>query len=157
MPWYTIKDGFDADFGVDEWHGTNAFIRDGAKVFRPTSSTTAATSRWGALGTISTSLRSGARRSGRTRQRVTPRPRRTSGGTGRTTTTPRPRLTRSGSRCPTLEKPPSKSATQGRKRAKEGRPLRRLRAAGPFCTGAARVFRRICGTSPTEYRYEVLR
>jgi len=28
MPWYTITDGFDIDFGVDEWHGTNAFIRD---------------------------------------------------------------------------------------------------------------------------------
>ncbi len=34
MPWYTIRDGFDADFGVDEWHGTNAFIRDGDDVFR---------------------------------------------------------------------------------------------------------------------------
>jgi len=34
MPWYTITDGFDADFGVDEWHGTNAFIRDGSRVFR---------------------------------------------------------------------------------------------------------------------------
>jgi len=30
MPWYTLTDEFDADFGVDEWHGTNAFIRDGA-------------------------------------------------------------------------------------------------------------------------------
>src|SRR5437773_7618152 len=29
MPWYTITDDFDKDFGVDEWHGTNAFIRDG--------------------------------------------------------------------------------------------------------------------------------
>jgi predicted dithiol-disulfide oxidoreductase (DUF899 family) len=28
MPWYTMTDDFDADFGVDEWHGTNAFIRD---------------------------------------------------------------------------------------------------------------------------------
>src|ERR1700716_1610905 len=28
MPWYTVTDGFDTDFGVDEWHGTNAFIRD---------------------------------------------------------------------------------------------------------------------------------
>ena len=28
MPWYSITDDFDADFGVDEWHGTNAFIRD---------------------------------------------------------------------------------------------------------------------------------
>ena len=34
MPWYTIKDRFDADFGVHEWHGTNIFIRDGNKVFR---------------------------------------------------------------------------------------------------------------------------
>ncbi len=34
MPWYTITDGFDADFGVDEWHGTNAFIHDGDRVFR---------------------------------------------------------------------------------------------------------------------------
>jgi predicted dithiol-disulfide oxidoreductase (DUF899 family) len=34
MPWYTMLDDFDKDFGVDEWHGTNAFIRDGDRVFR---------------------------------------------------------------------------------------------------------------------------
>jgi predicted dithiol-disulfide oxidoreductase (DUF899 family) len=34
VPWYTITDDFDEDFGVREWHGTNAFIRDGDKVFR---------------------------------------------------------------------------------------------------------------------------
>jgi predicted dithiol-disulfide oxidoreductase (DUF899 family) len=34
IPWYTITDTFDADFGVDEWHGHNAFIRNGEKVFR---------------------------------------------------------------------------------------------------------------------------
>jgi predicted dithiol-disulfide oxidoreductase (DUF899 family) len=34
MPWYTIADDFDTDFGVGEWHGTNAFIRDGDSVFR---------------------------------------------------------------------------------------------------------------------------
>ena len=34
IPWYTITDGFDADFGVGEWHGTNVFIRDGDKLFR---------------------------------------------------------------------------------------------------------------------------
>lgn len=28
IPWYTITDEFDADFGVDEWHGTNVFYRD---------------------------------------------------------------------------------------------------------------------------------
>lgn len=34
IPWYTIIDGFDTDFGVGEWHGTNAFIREGDRVFR---------------------------------------------------------------------------------------------------------------------------
>jgi predicted dithiol-disulfide oxidoreductase (DUF899 family) len=34
IPWYTLTDDFDADFGVDEWHGTNAFLRDGEKIFR---------------------------------------------------------------------------------------------------------------------------
>jgi predicted dithiol-disulfide oxidoreductase (DUF899 family) len=34
MPWYTITDTFDVDFGVDEWHGTNAFIRDDDRIFR---------------------------------------------------------------------------------------------------------------------------
>ncbi len=33
MPWYTVTDDFDTDFGVREWHGTNAFIRDGDRVF----------------------------------------------------------------------------------------------------------------------------
>jgi predicted dithiol-disulfide oxidoreductase (DUF899 family) len=34
MPWFTFTGDFAADFGVDEWHGTNAFIRDGDRVFR---------------------------------------------------------------------------------------------------------------------------
>ena len=34
MPWYTMTDSFDKDFGVDEWHGHNVFFRDGDKVFR---------------------------------------------------------------------------------------------------------------------------
>jgi predicted dithiol-disulfide oxidoreductase (DUF899 family) len=34
IPWYTLTDQFDRDFGVDEWHGTNAFIRIGDDVFR---------------------------------------------------------------------------------------------------------------------------
>ena len=33
-PWYTLTDDFDADFGVDEWHGTNVFLRDGDRIFR---------------------------------------------------------------------------------------------------------------------------
>jgi predicted dithiol-disulfide oxidoreductase (DUF899 family) len=34
IPWYTITDSFDTDFGVNEWHGHNAFIRDGEQIYR---------------------------------------------------------------------------------------------------------------------------
>src|SRR3954447_22660074 len=34
IPWYTITDDFDKDFDVDEWHGTNAFIREDGQIFR---------------------------------------------------------------------------------------------------------------------------
>ena len=34
IPWFTITDSFDMDFGVDEWHGHNVFIRDGDRIFR---------------------------------------------------------------------------------------------------------------------------
>src|SRR5213082_680256 len=34
LPWYTMTDDFDADFGVDLWHGTNVFFRDGGQVYR---------------------------------------------------------------------------------------------------------------------------
>jgi predicted dithiol-disulfide oxidoreductase (DUF899 family) len=34
VPWYTITDDFDTDFGVSEWHGTNAFVREGDDIFR---------------------------------------------------------------------------------------------------------------------------
>src|ERR1044071_5441298 len=35
IPWYTVTDDFDADFGVDEWHGTNAFSPDDeGRIFR---------------------------------------------------------------------------------------------------------------------------
>ena len=56
MPWYTITDSFDGDFGVDEWHGHNAFIRV-ARLTRCsglTSSTIAATKQWAPSGAIST-------------------------------------------------------------------------------------------------------
>jgi predicted dithiol-disulfide oxidoreductase (DUF899 family) len=34
IPWYTLTDDFDKDFGVDDWHGTNAFIRHDGRIFR---------------------------------------------------------------------------------------------------------------------------
>ena len=43
VPWYTLTDHFDADFGVGEWHGTNAFIRDAKRTSVRTSPAAAAT------------------------------------------------------------------------------------------------------------------
>ena len=86
IPWYTITDDFDADFDVEEWHGTNAFIRvpmraqAATRSSAPTSSMPAATRRWAAPGTTWTSRRSAARRSGRTHRRATRRRRPTRGG-----------------------------------------------------------------------------
>jgi len=54
-------------------------------------------------GATSTSRRSAVRKLGRTCQRATPGPSRTSGGPGTTTMARKRRPTRSGSRCPTLE------------------------------------------------------
>ncbi|MBX4957244.1 DUF899 domain-containing protein [Rhizobium lentis] len=34
IPWVTVTDDFDWDFGVGEWHGTNVFYRDGERIFR---------------------------------------------------------------------------------------------------------------------------
>ena len=34
FPWYRTLDGFSADFGVAEWHGTNVFLRDGDGIYR---------------------------------------------------------------------------------------------------------------------------
>jgi len=34
IPWYTLTDDFDEDFDVDQWHGHNAFIREGDQIFR---------------------------------------------------------------------------------------------------------------------------
>ncbi len=34
MPWFTLTDAFDADFGVGEWHGHNVFYRDGDRIYR---------------------------------------------------------------------------------------------------------------------------
>jgi predicted dithiol-disulfide oxidoreductase (DUF899 family) len=34
IPWYEITDDFDRDFGVNDWHGHNAFIREGEEIYR---------------------------------------------------------------------------------------------------------------------------
>jgi predicted dithiol-disulfide oxidoreductase (DUF899 family) len=81
IPWYTIIDDFDTDFGVREMHGTNALSARADGSSAPTSSAAVAMRRWGAHGAISTSPRWGARRSGRTRRSTTHKHAPTSGGT----------------------------------------------------------------------------
>ena len=77
IPWFTITDDFDADFGVDEWHGTNVFIRDGDNVFRTYFVDNRGDEAMGSTWSYLDITALGARRSGRTRRRATPRPRRT--------------------------------------------------------------------------------
>ena len=94
IPWYTITDGFDTDFGVDEWHGHNAFIREGERVFR-----TGFINSRGDEGLVTTwnyltSPRSDAKRTGRTLPALPSRTRHTNGGTGTTANSRRPRLAR---------------------------------------------------------------
>jgi hypothetical protein len=112
MPWYTITDSFDKDFGVDEWHGTNAFFRDGEKIFRTYFINSRGDEQMGNTWNYLDITALGGRRNGKTRRRVIRRRRRTNGGTGTTTTTPRHHLIRSGSRFPLLEKLRSESATR---------------------------------------------
>src|SRR5262249_929775 len=79
-------------------------------------------------------------RFGKTRQRVIPRPSRTSGGTGTTTTTPSPRLTRSGSISSlTLKEPLPEGARKRRKRAKEDSCLSGLQRLPEFDFVAVRI------------------
>ena len=113
MPWYSITDSFDLDVGVDEWHGTNAFIRDGKRVFRTYFINNRGDEQMGSTWNYLDITALGRQEEWEdTRRRATRRRRRTSGGTGTTTTTLRPFLTRSGSRRPTLEKPPSESLVE---------------------------------------------
>src|SRR5829696_4514529 len=143
MPWYSLMDSFDADLGVDEWHGTTPSSATATACSAPTSSTTAATRRWAAPGAISTSQRSGARRSGRTRRKATRRRRPTNGGTGTTTTGPRRHRTRNGSRSPTPERPPSGTSIHPPRHERDC--YCRIRAK-PFLVGGAEFLARLPGS-----------
>ena len=107
IPWYTITDSFDADFGVDEWHGHNAFIRDGDKVFRTyfinSRGDEAMGSAWSYLDMTRARPPGGV---GGLAGRLSADAGRTNGGTGTTATSRTPRPTRNGSRCRTPARPP---------------------------------------------------
>jgi Bacterial protein of unknown function (DUF899) len=69
IPWYAITDDFDVDLGVDEWHVTNAFIRDDERIYRTYLVSSRGDEAMGSTWTTSTSPLLVARRSGRTRRR----------------------------------------------------------------------------------------
>ena len=125
MPWYTITDSFDADFGVDEWHGTNVFIRDGDRVFRTyfinNRGDEQMGSTWNYLD-ITAARPAGAM--GGFARGLSRRRRPTSGGTGTTTTPRAPRPTRNGSRCRTPEKRRSATAATHDGRSESAREVR---------------------------------
>src|SRR5688572_5300583 len=87
MPWYTITDDFDVDFGVDEWHGTNAFIRDGDRVFRTYFINNRGDEALGGTWSYLDLTALGRQEEWEDSPEATRRPRRTSGGTGTTRTT----------------------------------------------------------------------
>ncbi len=135
MPWYTIADSFDKDFGVDEWHGHNVFIRDGERVFRTYFINTRGDEAMGTTWSYLDITPLGRQEIWEDSPKGYPRLRCTSGGTGTTATKRRPRLTPGGSRCPRREKPPSASATERRRH--DGGPSGSL-TGGARATAAAR-------------------
>ena len=112
MPWYTITDSFDADFGVDEWHGTNVFYRDGDRVFRTYFVNNRGDEQMGSTWNYLDITPLGRQEAWETRPRAILRPRPTSGGTGTTATSQAQRPTRRGSRCRTPERRRSGTSTR---------------------------------------------
>jgi predicted dithiol-disulfide oxidoreductase (DUF899 family) len=68
--------------GVDEWHGTNAFIRNGDRVFRTYFINNRGDEQMGSTWNYLDITALGRQEEWRTRRRAILRPRRTSGGSG---------------------------------------------------------------------------
>src|SRR5919107_1824672 len=94
MPWYTLTDSFDADFGVDEWHGHNVFFRGGECVVRTYFINNRGDEAMGTLWSYLDLSPLGRQEAWEDSPEGTHRRRPTSGGTGTTATRRRPPLTR---------------------------------------------------------------
>jgi predicted dithiol-disulfide oxidoreductase (DUF899 family) len=99
IPWYTITDSFDSDFGVNEWHGHNAFFRDGERIFRTYFIDGRGDEAMGTTWSYLDMTALGRQEEWEDSPEGYPRANRTSGGTGTTCTSLTPRPTRSGSKC----------------------------------------------------------
>jgi len=99
IPWVTITDSFDADFGVGEWHGTNVFYRDGDRIFRTYLIKSRGDEQMGGTWNYLDITPLGRQEVWRIRRQAIRSPRPTNGGTGTIATRRVLRPTRNGSRC----------------------------------------------------------
>ena len=138
MPWFTITDSFDADFGVDEWHGTNVFYRDGERVFRTYFVNNRGDEQMGGTWNYLDITPLGRQEAWEDLPRAIRRPRPTNGGTGTTATSPTQRPTRRGSRCRTRAREAGTSrAVRVVRCAEPG--LSKARSRHGVATGSTRV------------------
>ena len=150
IPWYTITDSFDADFGVDEWHGTNVFIRDGEQDLphllhqQPR--------RRADGGHLELPRHHAARPPGgvgRLARGLSADADRTNGGTGTTATSQTPRPTRDGSRCRTPARPPFRKAAATSREADRERGYERHPGAASEAARAAGAASLYLAAAPT--------
>ena len=104
MPWFTLTDSFDLDFGVDEWHGTNVFYRGGDRLFRTYFINNRGDEQMGSTWNYLDITPLGRQEVWGDFPRAIPRPRPTNGGTGTTAMSKARRPTGSGSWYRTPEK-----------------------------------------------------
>jgi predicted dithiol-disulfide oxidoreductase (DUF899 family) len=128
MPWFTITDSFDADFSVDEWHGTNVFYRDSERVFRTYFINKRGDEQMGSTWNYLDITPLGRQEVWEDSPEGFLRHQLTNGGTGTTPTSRTQRPTRSGSRCRRPER--RRSGTKPRARAFEPGQFRSNRQRG---------------------------
>ena len=105
IPWVTITDSFDADFGVDQWHGHNAFFRDGERIFRTYMINGRGDEAMGTIWSYLDMTALGRQEVWEDSPEGYPQSGRINGGTGTTNMCRTPRPIRNGSRCPMPAKP----------------------------------------------------
>jgi predicted dithiol-disulfide oxidoreductase (DUF899 family) len=124
IPWYTITDGFDADFGVDEWHGHNVFVREGDQIFRTYFINSRGDEAMGTVWSYLDVTPLGRQEVWEIRPRDILSHRLTNGGIGTTIMSRAPHRTGNGLRCLTPARP--RSATLARRPSGSVRSRRRL-------------------------------
>ena len=139
MPWFTITDSFDADFGVDKWRGTNVFYRDGDRVFRTYFINNRGDEQMGGTWNYLDITPLGRQEVWENSPQGYPRPRPTNGGIGTTATSRTQRPTRRGSRCRTPERRRSGRSTRARSHRARAVPADRRRPAGTARPSSAAV------------------